>query len=235
MNNQSLKDAFRPLSTPLIADACLRLGVPLRIAPSGIRPLIPLSHIAGRALPARHSGSVDIFLEAIQSSQPGDILVIDNQGRTDEGCIGDLTVLEAQGAELGGIVLWGCHRDTAELLQIDFPVFTYGTCPAGPGRLVPLAGDALASARFGPLQVAGDDLVFADDDGVIFVPMAQVEALLATAQEIWNTERQQAAALRSGVSLRQQLGFELYLARRQSDPGYTFRQHLRSLGGAIEE
>jgi regulator of RNase E activity RraA len=235
VNNQSLNDAFRPLSTPLIADACVRLGVPLRLAPLGIRPLLPGSHIAGGALPARHSGSVDIFLEAIQGAQLGDILVIDNDGRMDEGCIGDLTVLEAQGAGLGGIVLWGCHRDTAELLQIDFPVFSYGTCPAGPVRLDPRREDALASARFGPWEVGGDDLVFADEDGVIFAPASIVEQLLATAEEIWGTERQQVAALKAGVTLRQQLGFELYLARRQSDLGYTFRQHLRRLGGAIEE
>ncbi|HZM21166.1 MAG TPA: hypothetical protein VFC02_05450 [Anaerolineales bacterium] len=50
----------------------------------------------GRVLPARHYGSVDIFLETMGNSQPGDILVIDNGGRLDEGCIGDLTTLEAK-------------------------------------------------------------------------------------------------------------------------------------------
>jgi regulator of RNase E activity RraA len=45
-------------------------------------------HIAGRVLPVRHYGSVDIFLEAMGTAQRGDILVIDNQGRMDEGCIG---------------------------------------------------------------------------------------------------------------------------------------------------
>jgi len=47
------------------------------------------SHIAGRVLPVRHYGSVDVFLEAMGMAQPGDILVIDKGGRMDEGCIGD--------------------------------------------------------------------------------------------------------------------------------------------------
>src|SRR4030042_3778200 len=96
MNNQDLSDAFTKLSTPLIADACIRLELYCHMALSGIRPLIAGSHIAGRALPVRHYGSVDIFLEAMLMAEPGDILVIDNGRRMDEGCIGDLTALEAQ-------------------------------------------------------------------------------------------------------------------------------------------
>jgi regulator of RNase E activity RraA len=85
----------------------LRLKIPFRIAPSGIAPLLPGQRLAGHALPAIHSGSVDVFLEAMQHGHSGDVLVIDNGGRTDEGCIGDLTVLEAQACGLGGIVVWG--------------------------------------------------------------------------------------------------------------------------------
>jgi len=96
IDNQRLNDVFSELSTPLIADAMVRLGIEPRAAPLGVQPLIPGTRIAGQVLPVRHYGSVDVFLQAMTSAQAGDILVIDNHGRKDEGCIGDLTVLEAQ-------------------------------------------------------------------------------------------------------------------------------------------
>jgi 4-hydroxy-4-methyl-2-oxoglutarate aldolase len=235
MNNQLLNEKFSELSTALLADAFLRLRVPLRIAPTGIRPVIIGSRVAGQALPARHYGSVDVFLEAMESAQPGDVLVIDNNGLTDEGCIGDLTALEAQAAGLAGIVVWGAHRDTAELRQIGFPVFSYGSWPSGPQRLEERDSNALTSARFGGFDVTRETVVFADDDGCIFAPLAAVDELLATARAIWQTERRQAQAIRDGETLRVQLRFHEYLARRAGEPGYTFRQHLRNMRGAIEE
>ena len=235
MNNEHLSNRFSELSTPLIADACLRLELPLRVAPPGIRPLIAESHIAGRVLPVRHYGSVDIFLEAMGSAQRGDILVIDNNGRTDEGCIGDLTALEAQACKLAGIIVWGCHRDTADLKKIEFPIFSYGMCPAGPQRLGSRDPNALTTAHFGDFFVKLEDVVFADADGVLFAPGQQVEEILSTAKIIWQTERRQAEAIQSGKKLSEQLRFDEYLDRRSTDPTYTFRKHLRNIGGAIEE
>jgi regulator of RNase E activity RraA len=235
MNNQQLHKLFSELSTPLIADACLRLKIPLRLAPFGVHPLAMESHIAGQALPVRHYGSVDVLLEAMGTAKPGDILVIDNQGRIDEGCIGDLTTLEAQACGLAGIVVWGCHRDAVELHQIDFPVFSYGTYPAGPQRLNARDAQALSSAQFGELTVTSEDAVFADADGVLFAPRQQIEEILSTAQAIWRRERKQAQEIQAGKKLREQLQFDEYLTKRSADHTYTFRQHLRSIGGAIEE
>jgi len=235
LDNQHLNIAFSELSTPLIADACLRLGIPIRVAPPGIHALPEGSHIAGRVLPVRHYGSVDVFLEAMMIAQPGDVLVIDNNKRMDEGCIGDLTVLEAQACQLKSMIVWGCHRDTEELKQIGFPIFSYGTCPVGPQRLDPRDNDALTTAHFGDIKVNREDVVFADADGILFAPSKKADELLSTANTIWQTERYQVEALQSGKKLQQQLHFDEYLAKRSADPSYSFRKHLRDIGGAIEE
>jgi len=229
MNNRQLERAFVDLSTPHVFDACLKLGVALRASTTGMRPLEPRLRIAGRVLPVRHYGSVDVFLEAMCAADPGDILVIDNQGRMNEGCIGDLTALEALSAGLTGIIVWGVHRDSAELRKIDFPVFSLGACPMGPQRLDPREADALSSATFGSFEVIRDDVVFADVDGVVFVEV------LAMARTIWGTERRQVEKLIAGKSLREQFRFDEFLEQQNRDPDYSFREHLRKIGGAIEE
>ncbi|MFE2015540.1 RraA family protein [Streptomyces sp. NPDC059491] len=223
------------LATPLIADACVRLGEPLRAAPPGILPVVPGQRVAGRVLPVRHYGSVDVFLEAFAHAAPGDVLVIDNGGREDEACIGDLAVLEARAAGVSGVVVWGLHRDTPDLVEIGLPVFSYGRYSPGPVRLDPREPDALRTARCGAHEVSADDLVLGDDDGVLFVAAARADAVLDTARSIHRTEREQARRIRSGETLRAQTRFDEYLKGRAEDPSYTFRQHLRRIGGAIEE
>ncbi|MBX9427196.1 RraA family protein [Streptomyces lateritius] len=229
-----LKD-FADLSTPLIADACVRLGEPLRAAPAGILPVVPGGRVAGRALPTRHHGSVDVFLEAFGHAEPGDVLVVDNAGRDDEACIGDLAVLEAEAAGVAGVVVWGLHRDTPDLVEIGLPVFSYGRHAPGPVRVDPRDPDALVTARFGDHEVTGADVVFGDDDGVLFVTAARAAAVLEAARGLFHTEREQARRIRAGETLRAQTRFDAYLADRAEDPSYTFRQHLRRIGGAIEE
>ena len=193
------------------------------------------ARVAGRALPARHYGSVDVFLEAFGAARPGDVLVVDNAGRKDEACVGDLTVLEAQAAGIAALVVWGVHRDTPELREIGLPLFSYGTYPAGPLRLDPREHEALSSARFGAHVITSDDIVFADDDGVAFVPADRVDEVLDAARAIWQVEREQASRIAAGETLRAQTSFDEYLSRRANDLSYTLRQHLRQIGGAIEE
>ena len=235
MDGTGISALFQGLTTPHVADACLRSGADVRCAPWDLRPLGPTHWVAGRVRPARHYGSVDIFLEALENASPGEVLVIDNSGRRDEACVGDLVVLEAKLAGLAGMIIWGLHRDTQELLEIGLPMFSLGGCPTGPLRLDPREAGALVSARVGAWTVGTDEVAMGDANGVVFLPMARAEAIAIIARSIRDTERTQAEKMRQGTSLRAQLHFSDFLARRSSNPAATLREHLRRIGGAIEE
>jgi hypothetical protein len=84
-----------------------------------------------------------------------------------------------------------------EVIRVDVPLyspardththmlFSYGTYPSGPLRLDPQEPEALSSARFGEHVITSDDIVFADDDGVAFVPADRVDEVLDAARAIW--------------------------------------------------
>ena len=227
---------FHSLTTPHVADACLRRGVEIRCAPHDLQAINPEGCvIAGRILPARHAGSVDVFLEIIESARPGDVLVVDNGGRTDEACVGDLIAWEAKHAQLAGIIIWGLHRDTPEILAIDVPLFSQGTTPTGPIAVRERHPEAMRSARVGAWTVTADDIVLGDENGVLFIPLSRAVELATAARKIRDTEHAQAKAMTAGTSLRSQLRFAEFLAERAHDPSLTFRKHLRKIGGAVEE
>jgi 4-hydroxy-4-methyl-2-oxoglutarate aldolase len=235
MQDKLKGDQLSGFTTPHLADACLRAGVPVRCAPASVRGVVAGSRASGRVRPTQHAGSVDIFLEALSDSSPGDVLVVDNAGRLDEACVGDLIALETKAAGLAGIVIWGLHRDTREIAAIGLPVFSLGSLPTGPLRLNARGPDALRWAAVGPHLVSATDYVVADDDGVLFLPQDRLANILSFARQVRDTEARQAEAMAAGTSLRRQLRFDDYLSRRDADPTYTFRQHLRDIAGSIEE
>ena len=235
MDATGMSALFQGLTTPHVADACVRTGVDVRCAPCELRALDASTWMVGRVRPARHYGSVDIFLEALEHASPGEALVIDNAGRRNEACIGDLIALETKLAGVAGMIIWGLHRDTKELLEIGLPIFSLGGCPTGPLRLDPREAGALVSARVGSWTVGTDDVAMGDANGVVFLPVARTEEIATMARSIRDTEGAQAAKMRRGTSLRAQLQFSEFLARRASNPAVTLREHLRRIGGAIEE
>ena len=229
----TIADSTSSLTTPHLADACVKLDVGLSILP-GLAPVAPSMRVVGRAVPVVHRGSVDVFLEVLGTIEAGDVLVIDNQGRSDEGCIGDLVVREAQLAGAGGLCVFGSHRDTLEIEEIGLPVFSLGSIPVGPRRVDPREAEDLDRAFVGEVEVNRANVIAADRDGALAVPADRIDEVVAAAAVIAATERRQAQRMRAGESLRAQLDFEAYLKAREEDPALTFRTYLGTVGGAIE-
>jgi len=100
LGNAELRDRFSTLTTPVWSPTpVLRLGLrhappTARDAPSGLWQ----TDRWPRPSPVRHLGSVDAFLSTLEGANTGDVLTIDNEGRRDEACIGDLIALEAAAA-----------------------------------------------------------------------------------------------------------------------------------------
>ena len=228
-----MTDPLTPLPTAALVDAAVRLRIPIGVGPASLRPIAPTAPYWGPASAVTHLGSVDVILEAIDDAEPGGVLVVDNGGRLDEACVGDLIVLEAKTAGLAGAVIWGLHRDTRQLVDIGLPLHSLGGYPFGPRR-VPPAGRRMPTAFLDGVAVAEGDLIAADDDGVLVIRPARRDDLIAEAARILSTETAQADRMRAGTSLREQLDFSEYRRRQADDPGLTLRRYLSDHGGAIE-
>lgn len=222
------------LTTPHLADGCMATGNPVRAAPAGVQALRPGQRVAGRAQPVRHVGSIDIFFEAIDRMPRGAVLIVDNDGRRDEACIGDIVLLEAKAAGAAGFVLWGLHRDSAELREIDFPVFSLGSLPNGPQRLHIRPAEAFERAIVGAQVVTPRDIVIGDTNGVLFIAEDKLEQVVSAAMTYRDTEARQLAAMREGRTFRDLIRFPDYIAKRKDDPAYGLRAHLKAIAGAGE-
>ena len=227
-------DELTNLTTAHLADGCLRANVPIRCAPTNLGPLLPDMRCAGRVRPVRHVGSIDIFFEVLQGAAPGEVLVIDNGGRLDEACVGDIVALEIKAAGIAGIVIWGLHRDSSELREIAFPLFSLGALPTGPQRLHARPVDVFSHATVGAHVVTAGDVVVADANGVLFLPEDRLADVVAAAIVYRETEARQLDAMKAGRNFRSQIRFDDYLARRNGQTGYNFRQHLKDIAAAGE-
>ena len=122
----------------------------------------------------RHSAEIAL----IESIEDGDIFCVDALGVQTSGIIGDIlaTRLKARGT-LAAIVN-GVVRDVPFLKSVGLPVFSAGAHPSASGRdVVPVAFDL--PVNMAGCQVIPGDIILADDEGVLAMPLALAELVAA--------------------------------------------------------
>ena len=190
-----LVDAFNGFGAATVYEAAGGLG---SVDPA-IKPLGKGVRLLGPALTVRCHPKDNLMLhKALQIAQPGDIIVASTDGYPNAGYFGELMATSAKAREIGGLAIDGCVRDSAEILEMDFPVFCRGTCMRG--TVKNNLGSINHPILFGEVMVNPGDLVLGDDDGIVIISRPKLEEVLEATRLRVEKEKEKAAVLKQGVS-----------------------------------
>ena len=134
-----------------------------------IKPLISGVRIAGRARTVRITpGQNGAIHRAVHTAQPGDVLVVDGGASDRWGPFGDLLAEGCKAKGMSGAVFDCTIRDSADVAALGFQVFCRGFHPEATAKTDP--GETDIPVTVGGVDVAPNDIVVGDDDGVVIIP-----------------------------------------------------------------
>jgi len=179
---------LRRASTASITTIFKRKGIRNLWMP--LKPLFPGMTTAGPALTIRTVPGRDDLQElayqpdtlfpghpdeAIEAIRPGDVVVVDGRGTTDEGLFGDLLTLRIKKKGAAGLVCDMAVRDSPHMAEKEIPIFCLGA--ASPGSTAFNVDYNVPIGCAGVLVCPGD-LILGDDDGIVVIPQALVQDAL---------------------------------------------------------
>ena len=130
---------------------------------------------------ASHGGGFNAQKRAFDAVGPGEVIVVEARGERGTGTVGDVLALRAHVRGAAAIVTDGGVRDADAVAEIGIPVFSQGPHPSVLGRKhVPWETDVTVAC--GGAAVQPGDVVVGDGDGVLVIPPALVEEVLAEAE-----------------------------------------------------
>ncbi|MFP7493467.1 RraA family protein [Terribacillus saccharophilus] len=133
-------------------------------------------HLSGPAFTVQIDAGENIsVLEAIYKAKPGDVLVIDGKGWTENAVAGDFILGLGKTLGLAGIVIDGVIRDIKGSIALDFPIFCKGTTTcASKKNKKGVLNDAIVC---GGVAVNPGDYIVGDIDGIVVVPQSEAESV----------------------------------------------------------
>jgi len=203
--------------TPAIADSLDEMGFMNQSMNVGFAPILPKASVAGPAFTMEEAKTrkskrlmdydpefVAEMLESVFGSmKKGQIVVINTNGFYGAGGFGELMAHTCKFfGGVKGAVVDGPIRDINRVLEIDFPVWAKGSIPTDSIGRVDLVG--IGSPIFcGGIKVNPSDIIFADRDGIVVIPVADVDLaeVVEMAEDRFVAERRSRQELREGKSL----------------------------------
>ena len=193
-------DQLAPVGTATVHEAIGRRGY---IGPH-IRPIQQGVKVAGTAVTVlSHPGDNGMIHAAVEQCTQGDILVVANTAPSTHGMFGDLLATSLMLRGVRGLVIDAGVRDTADLREMGFPVWTQHVSCQGTVKNSP--GSVNVPVRLGEQLVHPGDVICADDDGVVVVARAEAEWALETSNARLADEVQSRTKLAAG-----ELGLDFY-------------------------
>lgn len=204
LENKELVALFDGLDTPGVSDAMDKLGLPgqcLGVAPLDnyskviVGPAFTVQYVSASVPP----GTVGDFIEDVA---PGDVVVIDNGGRTDCTVWGDIMTQYAGTRQIAATVIDGVCRDVNKALGDGYPIFSKGRfMRTGKDRVQVQSVNQPVS--IGTARVCACDIVVADANGVVIVPRARAVEVAACARQIESIEADIRALISQGKTLKE--------------------------------
>lgn len=206
MNNKLLLESIKnELYTPVVGDILDQLGLYHQFLPQAVRPLREDMKLAGFAMPAlmidvygEQKKPFGLLTEALDDLQEDEIYIASGG---DMRCAywGELLTATAKKRKAAGAVVNGWHRDTPQVLEQNWPVFSRG-CYAQDSSVRTKVIDYRCAIEIGQVWIEPGDLVFGDIDGVLIVPKHHIEEVIEKALEKARGEKEVRAAIERGMS-----------------------------------
>ena len=202
--DEKYRDRLSNLSTTNISDALDKVGIPGAV--SGIRPMYDCPRIIGRAVTIKITAAGmlkskhHLGVHAIDAASAGDIIVIDNRGDLKNNCWGEILSMGAKVKGVSGVVVDGAARDIDMCKEFEFPVYARGTVPiTARGRIMQESFNEVI--RVGDIQLRPGDIVMADINGVVIIPVEKLDEVLEAAEQIFQKELAMVEELRKGTPI----------------------------------
>jgi regulator of RNase E activity RraA len=162
-----------------------------------IRALRSDMKMAGTAFTVDVRPGDNLMIHAAMSlAKPGDVIVVDGKGDQTAALMGTIMFTACKQLGIAGVVIDGAVRDSLETEELGFPVFSVGTNPNGPTKLVP--GRIGHPITVGGVTVHPGDFILGDADGVVVVEREKIESLLPLAAKKVKDEADRIAGIKKG-------------------------------------